>query len=194
MSTTARARQSRFQIAKLMAVCCLAGWLLGGPAVLNAATEQARSGTSLPKASSLEFSRVGKSKVPVFSSVDGYVCFFLTADVIRPAKRKMGVFSVPKHGLAVGSLGLDFRQAAVTGQDWSKIISLVEPLQQMELIGAIRLRLPGGEREEPSEWSSTTMPLVHRGEIHLNLLGTSSPRCVLSHDVANNQIHWQFKP
>lgn len=91
--------------------------LLFAPAALHSANDRGKDKSSFLEASTLEFSQVGQSKVPVFSSVDGYVCFFLTADVIRPAKRKVAVFSVPKHGLAVSSLGLDFRHLEASAQD-----------------------------------------------------------------------------
>lgn len=57
----------------------------------------------------LQTGKAGKASVPVFSSVDGYICFFLNAEVIRPAKRKVGIFTVPKHGLAVAEMSLDVR-------------------------------------------------------------------------------------
>ena len=50
----------------------------------------------------LDFSRVGQSKMPVFSSLDGYVCFFLAIDKVTPAKRKVGIFNLPKPEWPLG--------------------------------------------------------------------------------------------
>ena len=168
--------------------------LLVAPAVLHSANDGSKDKGSFLGASTIEFSQVGQSKVPVFSSIDGYVCFFLTADVIRPAKRKVAVFSIPKYGLAVSSLGLDFRHLEASAKDWSKILSMVEPLQKMDLVGAVRLKLPERAGDKSAELISPSMPIVHDGKIHLALADPPNTRCVLAHDAADNQISWQFHP
>lgn len=140
--------------------------------------------------SALQLSRVGQSRVPVFSSVDGYVCFFLNAEMVRPAKRKVGVFSVPKHGLAVKDMSLDVRQSKASPQDWLKILSLVEPLHKMDLDGQLRVRLPEGE---PQEFITASMPVVFKQAIYLPLSEDPGRVLVLAHTAEKNEIYWKLK-
>ena len=140
--------------------------------------------------SALQLTRVGHSKIPVFSSVDGYVCFFLTAEVIRPATRKIGVFTVPKHGLAVKNMSLDLRQAKASRGDWLKILELVEPLQQMDLTGQLRVNLPEGT---PQAFIAASMPVVFEDEIYVQLPETPRRVLVLAHSADTDDIYWKLK-
>ncbi len=87
--------------------------------------------------SSLMTGQVSQSRIPLFSSIDGYVSFLLSADIIKPAKRKLGIFTIPKHGLVVENLSLDFRDVKITGQDWLKVLEMLEPLKAMSMLGHI---------------------------------------------------------
>jgi hypothetical protein len=139
--------------------------------------------------SSLIVSQVGKSKVPVFSSVDGYVCFFLTADVIRPAKRKIGIFSVPKHGLAIDTMSLDFRRTSVTPEDWLKILGLIEPLEQMELISQLKVHLP----DVPDGYNGVTMPRIYQNKLYVPLANHTDHFLVIGHSPKENKFYWKLK-
>jgi hypothetical protein len=133
---------------------------------------------------------VGQSRVPVFSSVDGYVCFFLTAELIRPAKRKVGVFSVPKHGLALENMSLDVRQSKASPQDWLQILSLVESLQQVDLTGQLRVLLPEGALKE---FTTISMPIVFKQEIYVPLSEDPRQVLILGHTAGKNEIYWKLK-
>ena len=140
--------------------------------------------------SALQLTRVGHSKIPVFSSIDGYVCFFLTAEVIRPATRKIGVFSVPKHGLSVKNMCLDLRQPQASRQDWLKILDLVEPLRQMDLKGQLRVELPA---VGSPEFIAASMPVVFEDEIYVQLSETPRRVLILAHSAETDEIYWELK-
>ncbi len=93
--------------------------------------------------SALTSGQISQSRVPLFSSIDGYVSFFLSADLIKPARRKVGIFTVPKHGLVVENLSMDFRDVKITAQDWLKVLEMVEPLKAMDMVGHVRMLYPG---------------------------------------------------
>ena len=139
--------------------------------------------------SSLIVSQVQKSKVPVYSSVDGYVCFFLTADVIRPAKRKIGIFSVPKHGLAIETMSMDFRRSSATADDWLKILRLIEPHQEMELIGQLKVHLP----DVPDGYNGATMPRIYQNKLHVPLANHTGHFLVIGHSSTENKFYWKLK-
>lgn len=155
---------------------------------LNAQPSAERSNPLLGD-SALKLSQVGQSRVPVFSSVDGYVCFFLNAEVIRPAKRKVGVFSVPKHGLAVAEMSLDVRHVSATGEDWQQILELVAPLRQMDLTGELRVLLPD---ESSREYLAARMPLVYRNQIYVPLREDPKRVLILGHSSDKNEIYWEL--
>lgn len=112
--------------------------------------------------SALQTGNTGKASVPVFSSIDGYVCLFLRAELIRPAKRKVGIFSVPKHGLMLKNPVIDLRHTKASPEDWQKILGLLQPLEAMHLDGPLQILLPN---KKNSQFVSSSMPRVYKDEI-----------------------------
>lgn len=139
--------------------------------------------------SSLILSQVRKSKVPVFSSEDGYVCFFLRADEVGPAKRKVGIFSVPKHGLAVENMSLDFRRSLATADDWSKILRLIESYLEMELIGQLKVFLP----DVPEGYNGAKMPRIYKNKLYVPLANHTDHVLVMGHSPKENKFYWKLK-
>lgn len=92
----------------------------------------------------INFSRGGNIRLPLFSSVDGFVTFMLSARDIEPAERKAGVFSLPRHGYATESILLDFRSGALDQSDWSQILKICQQLRHMDIAGSIVVNLPDG--------------------------------------------------
>jgi hypothetical protein len=172
---------------KRLTSCCVVFLLF---MLILSAESVPKQSASLLGNSALQLSRVGQSRVPVFSSVDGYVCFFLTAELIRPAKRKVGVFSVPKHGLALENMSLDVRQSKASPQDWLQILSLVESLQQVDLTGQLRVLLPEGALKE---FTTISMPIVFKQEIYVPLSEDPRQVLILGHTAGKNEIYWKLK-
>tara|TARA_B110001450_G_scaffold207531_1_gene197984 strand:- start:2126 stop:2713 length:588 start_codon:yes stop_codon:yes gene_type:complete len=135
--------------------------------------------------SSLTLGQISKSRVPLFSSIDGYVSFLLSADIIKPAKRKVGVFTIPKHGLVVENLSLDFRDVKITAQDWLKVIEMVEPLKAMSMLGDVRVIYPG-----ENEVRATSAPLVYKNQIYFSLHEKNSLR--LTYSAKSQQVNFQI--
>ena len=135
--------------------------------------------------SSLTSGQLSQSRVPLFSSIDGYVSFLLSADIIKPAKRKVGLFTIPKHGLAVENLSLDFRDVKITGQDWLKILVLVEPLKSMRMLGHVRMFYPG-ENEVLGE----SAPLVYKNQIYFSIYEKKTLR--VDYSAKSQQVNFQI--
>ena len=100
--------------------------------------------------------------MPVFSSIDGYVCFFLAIDKVTPAKRKIGIFNLPKPGVTARGLRLDFRSVQMARQDWDRILDLVKPLDALDLDGSVEVCWPDAEC-----YRSARQPLVFKDQIYL---------------------------
>ena len=135
--------------------------------------------------SALTSGEISQSKIPLFSSIDGYVSFFLSADVIKPARRKVGIFTVPKHGLVVENLSMDFRDVKITVQDWLKVLEMVEPLKAMDVVGHVRMLYPG-----ENEVLSTSVPLVFKNQIYLSL-NEGKTLCV-AYSAKSQQVNFQI--
>ena len=135
--------------------------------------------------SALTSGQISQSRVPLFSSIDGYVSFFLSADVIKPARRKVGIFTVPKHGLVVENLSMDFRDVKITVQDWLKVLEMVEPLKAMDVVGHVRMLYPG-----ENEVLSTSVPLVFKNQIYLSL-NEGKTLCV-AYSAKSQQVNFQI--
>jgi hypothetical protein len=135
--------------------------------------------------SSLTPGQLSQSRVPLFSSIDGYVSFLLSADIIKPAKRKVGLFTIPRHGLAVENLSLDFRDVKITAQDWLKVLEMVEPLKAMDMVGHVRMFYPG-----ENEVLSTSAPLVFKNQIYLSL--NEGKILCAAYSAKNQQVNFQI--
>ena len=135
--------------------------------------------------SALTSGQISQSRVPLFSSIDGYVSFFLSADVIKPARRKVGIFTVPKHGLAVENLSMVFRDVKITVQDWLKVLEMVEPLKAMDVVGHVRMLYPG-----ENEVLSTSAPLVFKNQIYLSL--NEGKTLCAAYSAKNQQVNFQI--
>ena len=140
---------------------------------------------SLFDKSALTSGQISQSRVPLFSSIDGYVSFFLSADVIKPARRKVGIFTVPKHGLVVENLSMDFRDVKITVQDWLKVLEMVEPLKAMDVVGHVRMLYPG-----ENEVLSTSAPLVFKNQIYLSL--NEGKTLCAAYSAKNQQVNFQI--
>lgn len=135
--------------------------------------------------SSLTLGQISKSRIPLFSSIDGYVSFFLSADIIKPARRKVGILSVPKYGLVVENLSMDFRDVRITGQDWLKVLEMVEPLKAMDMVGHVQMLYPG-----ENEVLTTSAPLVFKNQIFLSL-NEGRTLCV-AYSPKSQQVNFQI--
>lgn len=97
----------------------------------------------------LTATRGGALQMPVFSSVDGYVVFCLRMQALSPASQKLGVFSLPKHGLAVEGLSLEFAEGPLNSNDWSGILRCLQSLESaVDRHGPLRLTLPDSSLRE----------------------------------------------
>ena len=85
---------------------------------------------------------------------------------------------------------LDLRQPQASRQDWLKILDLVEPLQQMDLKGQLRVELPA---VGSLEFIAASMPVVFEDEIYVQL--SESPRrvLILAHSAETDEIYWELK-
>jgi len=135
--------------------------------------------------SSLTSGEISQFRVPLFSSIDGYVSFFLSADIIKPARRKVGIFTIPKHGLVVENLSMDFRDVKITAQDWLKVLELVEPLKAMDMVGHVRMFYPG-----ENEVLTTSAPLVFKNQIYLSL--NEGKTLCAAYSAKNQQVNFQI--
>jgi hypothetical protein len=135
--------------------------------------------------SSLTLGQISKSRIPLFSSIDGYVSFFLSADIIKPARRKVGIFTVPKYGLVVENLSMDFRDVRITDQDWRKVLEMIEPLKAMETVGHVRMLYPG-----ENEVLTRSAPLVFKNQIFLSL--NEGKTLCAAYSTVSQQVNFQI--
>ena len=149
------------------------------------AENRLNKGQGLFGESSLTSGQLSQSRVPLFSSIDGYVSFLLSADIIKPAKRQVGLFTIPKHGLAVENLSLDFRDVKITGQDWLKILELVEPLKTMRMLGHVRMFYPG-----ENEVLGKSAPLVYKNQIYFSMDEKKTLR--VAYSAKSQQVNFQI--
>ena len=163
----------------LLLICCLSN----SPALW--AEDRSNKTQRLFGESSLMTGQVSQSRIPLFSSIDGYVSFLLSADIIKPAKRKLGIFTIPKHGLVVENLSLDFRDVKITGQDWLKLIQMVEPLKAMSMIGHVRVIYPG-----ENEVLGKTAPLVYKNQIYFSIYEKKTLR--VDYSAKSQQVNFQI--
>lgn len=167
----------------LSCIILLLSWLSISPNLL--AENRSNREQGLFGKSTLTLGQVTQSKVPLFSSIDGYVSFVLSADVIKPAKRKISIFTIPKHGLAVENLSLDFRDVNITGQDWLRLIEMVEPLKAMSVLGHVRVLYPSG-----NEVLGKSAPLVYKNQIYCSLYEKKTLR--VAYSAKSQQVNFQI--
>lgn len=160
---------------------------------LDAGYGQRHEFSSLLGYAQFGFGHASQTSIPVFSSVNGYVCFFLRAEALSPAKKRVGVFSIPRNGLLVKNLVLDFRSTELSASDWRDILDLIEPLGAMELSGALDLILPDVAATS-AKLCSKAMPWVADGQVFVTINQDGvTQELALSYDPESKMAVWEFK-
>lgn len=162
------------------------------PMRLDAGYRQQQESSNQLGHAQFSFGHASQMRIPVFSSVNGYVCFFLRAEALSPSKKRVGVFSIPRHGLLVENLVLDFRSTELSVSDWRDILDLIEPLGAMELSGALDLVLPDVAATS-TNLCSTVMPWVADGQVFVTINQDGvTQELALSYDSENKITVWKF--